>query len=309
MDFSELIIKMTMLIVLMLIGYVGARRGVFGGAFAKGLSSLVMNLFLTCSILDSVISGPQDISGAGLGHVMLVLSLVMILMYVIAIASVRLMHLNDENGPVTELSMCVVNSMFVGLPVVQEMFGSTAVLYCALSCIPFNVILYTYGIWRMKKGKNIGGGSAVQLRDIVTVPLLATVAALVIFIFGIPMPRLVREFISLTAPATVSTSMIVIGATLGSVKLSDAFREKRIYLLCFIKLIVCPLAVWLLLHFLTADPVLLATGVIVAACPTGIVVTVLALQYDYDAAYSSKGVLATVVLSMITLPVFAYFLM
>ena len=33
MDFSELIIKMTMLIVLMLIGYVGARRGVFGGAF------------------------------------------------------------------------------------------------------------------------------------------------------------------------------------------------------------------------------------------------------------------------------------
>lgn len=103
-------------------------------------------------------------------------------------------------------------------------------------------------------------------------------------------------------------SMIVIGATLGDVKLTDAFREKRVYILCLMRLVIIPAVTLFVLRMLTDNAELLASTVIMAACPSGVAVTVLALQYDYDATFTSKGVLATTVLSMVTLPVWAFIL-
>ena len=307
MDFSELIIKMVIFVALMLVGYVGARRRAFSPDFAKGLSKLVMNVFISCTILNSVMSDPPALTGAELARVMAALVLMIVISYVLGALAVPLLRLRGENAPVTELLISVMNNIFIGLPLVQEIYGAEAVLYCALSCIPYNVLLYTYGVWRLKSGSRDGGGH-MKLKDAVTPPLIATVLALMIFVFKLPVPRLIKELISTTSAATMPLSMIVIGATLGAVKLQDAFRDGRMYVLSFLKLAVSPALVWLALTALGCDGVLLASCVIFAACPSGVIVSVLALQYGYDASYSSKGVLVTTVLSMLTLPLAAYIL-
>lgn len=311
MDFSALLNKMFVFIVMMLVGYVGARKKILSKDFAKGLSTLVMNVFLTCSILNSVITEPPDLSGKDLAITMLVLTLILIVSYALSLLCVRLFHLNRDNGALNELSMSVMNNVFIGMPVAQELFGSAGALYCALNCIPFNLILYTYGVWRLKHGKGGGddGASAMRIKDVLTIPLIATFAALAIFIIQPPVPRVAAEFISTSAAATMPVSMIVIGTTLGNVNLLDTFREKRAYIISFVRLILCPLVFLLLMPILPGNNALLGTAVIIAGCPTAVVVSVLALQYDYDAAYSSKCILMTTVLSMITLPIFAYFLM
>lgn len=311
MDFSALLNKMVIFIVLMLVGYIGARRNILSKDFAKGLSTLVMNVFLTCSILNSVISDPPEFTGGELVNIMLILSLTMLISYAVAFVCVRLFRINRDNGALNELSMGVANNVFIGMPVAQELFGSAGVLYCALSCIPFNLLLYTYGVWRLKHGKGgstDAGASSMRLKDVLTIPLFATLVALVIFIIQPPIPRFISELIGTTASATMPVSMIVIGATLGNVNFLDAFREKRVYILCLVRLIICPLIVMALLSLLTSAPDLFGTSVIIAACPTAVVVSVLALQYDYEASYSSKYILASTVLSMVTLPIFCYFL-
>ena len=70
-----------------------------------------------------------------------------------------------------------------------------------------------------------------------------------------------------------------------------------------------PLLTLPVLRLITADPVLLGAMVIIAGCPSGIVVTVLAIQYGRDAEYTSKGILLDTVLSMVTLPALVYFLL
>jgi hypothetical protein len=67
--------------------------------------------------------------------------------------------------------------------------------------------------------------------------------------------------------------------------------------------------VWLLTGFLTADVVLRVTATVIAACPSGVMVSVLALQYDRDAVFASEGVLLSTVLSMVTIPVIVYIVM
>lgn len=308
MDLMNLISKMITFIVLMLVGYIGARRKLLDNTFARALSKLVMDLFLTCTIINSVISERPALSSDQLLHVMAILSLTMVIIYGGAAVFTKLLRIKGENAPVFELLVSVTNNMFIGLPIVQGLYGATAVLYCALSCIPFNILLYSYGVWRLKSGRQLADKEGMRVRDVLTIPLIATLAALVIFIFDIKLPMVLTDLITSTSAATMPVSMIVIGATLGGIPLTEAFREKQVYLICALRLVVLPILTWLILGALTQDTLLLKTCVILSACPSAVVVTVLTLQYDYDASFASKGILVTTVLSMLTLPIWALIL-
>lgn len=308
MDFSPLFAKLLTFITLMLAGYAGARKKILCPGFAKSLSWLVMDVFLSCTILNSVTSGDLDISGTQLVKVILLLSLVMLISYAFGALAARVFFKGRENTPVFELLISVMNNIFIGLPIAEALYGATAVLYCALSCIPYNLLLYSYGVWRLRSGKALGGGAAFKLKDVFTVPLFATLAALLIFIFDIQLPYILRELISTTASATMPASMIVIGATLGGVKIADGFKQRYVYLISLMRLIIVPAAVWFIVGLLSTDSMLVSTCTIIAACPSAVVVSILALQNNYDAAFSSNAVLVTTALSMISLPVWVYIL-
>ena len=56
MELSTLLGKMLVFVVLMLIGYLLARRGVITPAFTRTASSLVLNVFMVGTILNSMVS-------------------------------------------------------------------------------------------------------------------------------------------------------------------------------------------------------------------------------------------------------------
>ena len=298
MDVSVLIPKMIVFVVLMVIGYLCAKTNFAGREFTKDASKMVINVFMTATIINSVLVSDACLSGGELLQVMLVLCMSVGVCWVLAAISCRLVGLGDK-APLFELLIAVMNNMFIALPVVETLFGSQAVFYCSLSCIPFNILLYTFGIYRLQGGE---GKGSVRLRDIFSVPLLATLAALVIFLLQPPVPPVVKELASTMSAATMPLSMIVIGSSLGSVSLLDAFKKGKLYLMCVLRLLLCPLLVWLLAGLITDDLMLRVTDTIIAAAPSGVVVSVLAIQYDRDAVFTSEGVLLSTVFSMLTIP-------
>ena len=306
MDMSALLTKMVIFVVLMVIGYIGARTKLLNSEFTKAASKLTLNVFMSATIINSVIANPPQLSGAELARVMLACFVSVGFGYLLSALVVRLLPFQRERKPLMELLISVTNTMFIGVPVAEPIFGSQAVFYIAMSCIPFNVFLYTYGVWRMNQS-----GERVKLnwKDMVSVPLIATMAALLIFVLNIPMPGVVKELCSTLSAATMPMSMLVIGSSLGGVSLLDAFKEKNLYFVSLVRLVLVPLLTLPVLRLITADPVLLGAMVIIAGCPSGIVVTVLAIQYGRDAEYTSKGILLDTVLSMVTLPALVYFLL
>lgn len=306
MDLSALLTKMVIFVVLMVIGYIGARTKLLNGEFTKAASKLTLNVFMSATIINSVIANPPQLSGGELAEVMLACCVSIGLGYLLSALMVRLLPFNRERKPLMELLISVTNTMFIGVPVAEPVFGSQAVFYIAMSCIPFNVLLYTYGVWRMNQS---GERVKLHLKDMVCVPLIATVAALLIFVLDIPVPAVAKELCSTLSAATMPMSMLVIGSSLGRVSLLDAFKEKSLYFVSLMRLVLVPLLTLPVLRLITADPVLLGAMVIIAGCPSGIVVTVLAIQYGRDAEYTSKGILLNTVLSMVTLPALVYLLL
>ena len=298
MELSTLLGKMLVFAVLMLIGYLMARRGAIGPAFTRTASSLVLNVFMVGTILNSMISTGAERDLSNLPEIILMTFMMTLIGYATAWIVTRLVRIEPANAPSFEILMGVGNSMFIALPIAGALYGAYAVFIVSLSCIPFNVFLYSYGVWRIR-GTESG---KLRVKDMFSIPLIATLLGLLILVLDLSVPKVIVDIFSSLSGATMPMSMMVIGASLGSVSLLDAFRNTKLAILSAVRLILIPILTWVICRFLTDDPVLLMTCMIIAASPSAVIVSVIAIQYGRDGVFASEAVQHSTICSIVTIP-------
>ena len=306
MQMSALLTKLALFVIVILIGMIGAKKKILKADFNRGLTWLVINVFLVASIFSSVLSmDASSLSAREFGTIMLLLWVNYLLTYLISGIVIRLLPIKGEKAAQLELLMGSVNTLFITLPVVETIYGAKGAFIVALGCIPFNVIIYTYGIARLR-GSREGG---FRLKDILSAPLLATVAATLLFLLRVPVPAAVRGILSSLSAATVPLSMLLVGSSLGNIKFAKVLRDKSMILLAAERFLLAPLITFFVMKLFGVDPMLRNIMVITAATPSAIIVTALSIQNGMDGEYSSEGILVTTLLSMITLPITVYLLL
>ena len=197
MDFSILINKMIVFVVLMLVGYVLAKRGTLSPAFTRTASWLTINVFMCATIVNSGLSANLTLTAGEFGKLVLIVFVMQLIGYLVAALLTRLTPLGRERGPEFELLMSMGNSMFIALPIVDALFpGGRAVFYLSLTCLPFNVLLFPYGAWRLQSGKE---NAHLRTRDIFSIPTLAALLSLVLFLLHPPLPGALRGLIATVA--------------------------------------------------------------------------------------------------------------
>ena len=294
-----LIEKMALLVMLLALGYLCARLKLVGPEFNKGLSKLVINVFLAGMILSSVINKKLEMTGGDVAFGLLMMTLSMLICVGIGWLSPTLLRIKDGDKGMYRILAAFMNNGFMGFPLVAAVYGENAVFFASLSNIPFNLLLYTAGVMLLQKGDK---NTKFSIKSVINVPIVATLIAVVIFIFEIPMPKLVDDVADTLSAATVPLSMMCVGLSLGSVSLKEALMQPRLYGISLVRLLICPLAVWLVLRIFITNPVILGTIVILSACPSAIICTILGIQYGRDGVESSEAIFISTMLSMITIP-------
>lgn len=305
MEMGLIVSKMLMLLILLIIGYICARLNVTNKEFNKVASKVTINVFFFAMIISSVSNKEIPMTGKELAFGIGMMFAYMLISLVIALLMPRVFRIKDGDIGMYQLLVGFMNTSFIGFPVIQAMYGEKAVFYAATSGIPFNLAMYTLGIFLLNKNRS--GGVKLSVKNMLTPPLIATVISIFIFGFNIHIPDFIDETCDLMAGAAIPLSMFVVGSSLGDVSLKEAFAEKRMYLLSFVRLILCPLVVWLLLKPIISNQVMLGTVVILAATPMPVIATILGIQYGRDGVESSKGIFLSTVLSMLTMPAIIYF--
>ena len=202
MELSTLLGKMLVFAVLMLIGYLMARRGVIGPAFTRTASSLVLNVFMVGTILNSMISTGAERDLSNLPEIILMTFVMTLIGYATAWLVTRLVRIEPANAPSFEILMGVGNSMFIALPIAGALYGAYAVFIVSLSCIPFNVFLYSYGVWRIR-GTETG---KLRVKDMFSIPLIATLLGLLILLLNLSVPKVIVDIFSSLSGATMPMS-------------------------------------------------------------------------------------------------------
>jgi len=293
---------MAMLVIFMAIGFICAKTGVTNAESNKYSSKLVMNVFLVCTILNSVINIEPSFSSKEIWIFFGLVCLGFFVMGLIAWFFPPLMGIKGNDIGISRAICIFMNSSFVGIPVVEILYGSEAVFYLSLTNIPFNLLLYSIGLSQI----NSSDSQKFSWKQMINGPIISTFVALLIFIFRFPVPTLISDTLSTMSGATIPMSMLVIGTSLGGIPIKKGLGDWRVYALSLVKLIVCPIAVWAVLSLLTTNALMIGIMVIIAACPTAMVLTVVCIDCGKDESLSSRCIFVSTVLSAITIPLIAW---
>ncbi|MCM1127044.1 MAG: AEC family transporter [Lachnospiraceae bacterium] len=307
--------QMAVLFLLMGIGYLCSLKGIITDEVSKKLSAIVVNVANPALVLSGAL-GEEKIQGEEL--LMTIIIIIVVYLALLLTAQILPALLRVEKGSRgTYKAMTVFSNIgFMGFPVVAALYGNGAILYAALFTIPYNILIYTYGISSMSAGEkeqtageSETSGMSFLLGRILNVGVIACIVTMIIYFFRIPVPKVAADTITHLSNLTAPLSMMVIGASLASINLKKLFMDVRLLLFSAIKLLLIPMAGMLVIRQFVNNEIICGVCLVMLATPVGSMTAMLAQQYDGDYEMASKGVALTTILSVATIPLVSMLVM
>ena len=305
MDILPVTDSIIILFLLMGIGFAASKAKFLDRSGSKALSSFLVNIALPCLV---VISMQIPVNPQTMEKTCTTLTLALIFFAIsilIAVIVPLFMPAKYSERGVFSFMLVFSNLGFMGIPVTQAIFGTDAVFYTTLFMLPFNLLVFTIGILMLRPDMRMN----FNPRLFVNPGIIASVIGMLFFFTGISIPSPVYDVMDYLGSTTTPLAMVVTGALLAMMPLSNLFSDYRIYILSAFRLLIIPVIVYLVISPYATDPVIFAIPVLLAAMPAAANSVILAEEYNADSTLASKGVFITTLLSIVTIPLLAVILM
>lgn len=297
--------QMLILFLIMLTGMVCRKIGIFSDDMVKKLSKLVLNIANPAVILASAVSSGNNITGNNLA-VTGILSLTMFAsLIIIAHFIPPLIRAQKSDFGVYKCMTIFGNIGFMGLPLVSAIFGPDATLYVAIFQLPFNVLIYTYGVYVLRKDSQDGDNEITvsPMKDILNIGVISCLIAIVLFFTKLPVPYFITKTLDYLGSLTAPLSMMIIGDSLTKINIKSLLKNIQLLSYCIIKLLILPIAGTLIARLAGIDGTLLGVFVVMMATPAGTMNAMLSQQYGGNYKLASEGVALSTLLSIFTIAV------
>lgn len=290
--------QMLVLFAYMLIGYWGCKKGKIDEAAGSKISWLVVNVATPMMIISTVVNGDGKIEGKMLA-VTAVLATCLFIGVLLFAQLIPIVFKEKEDAGEFKLMTLFSNVGFMGFPLIQAAYGNDALLYGAIFLVPYNIMLYTYGVNVVDKR----GNKTFNLKKVLNAGVIACFLAITIYLLGIPVPRFVKSLSSGLSNLNAPLSMIVIGISLTKTSLKQLFCDVKMLGFAFVKLIVVPiLGIMIVKMFITSE-ILLSVSMVMLATPCGALNAMMTEQGGGNYERVANGVALTTVLSVATIPI------
>lgn len=287
------VIIMTLLI---LAGIICYKTNIISSEASKSISSLVL---MVVNPIVIIVSYQVDFDKKLLKGLLLALVFSVISMAVAIILSHIFLRKKSERLSLERFSCVYSNCGFMGIPLVNGVYGAEGVFYLTAFMTVFNILVWTHGVFIMKgefRGKMI-------VQAVKTPAVIATVLGFVLFILKISLPQTLFQTLSFLADMNTPLAMIAAGVTIAQTNILKSLKNVRLYLVSLISLIAVPAVTSLILCFIPADSVVAGTVILASACPAAATGTLFAIRFKKDSFYASELFAVTTLLSIATLPV------
>jgi malate permease and related proteins len=287
-----------LILVMLVVGMLAARSGVFANNAAEVLNRFVLYVCLPAAVLKFAPRLQFDLSLLGL----IAVPWIVLLVSAAAVhALARLLRFSEGERAVLLLCVPLGNTSFLGYPLVQAMLGDAALPHAVVyDQFGSFLILSSWGLWVLAR---YGGDAPPRLRDIGLrvlrfPPFLALLLALSVMPAEPPAP--IAALLSRLADALLPVVAMAVGL---SVRLRLP-REELAPLASglVLKLLLMPALAWLLLPVLGLAGVQAQTAVLETAMPPMITAGALAISHGLAPRLAAALVGYGIVLSLISLP-------
>lgn len=297
MSLTTIIIQQAVIMLFLItIGIVIFKVGLLTKQGSKELSSLVIKVVNPIVILmayqremdEKLVKGLLIAFGLSLGAFLIT----------IAIAYILIRKKEGTDFNIDRFSIIYTNCGFMGIPLVNALFGDEGVFYLTAFITLFNILIWTHGLVVIS-GK---GSFKAVIKAFLSPSLIAVAVGIIMFAFQIMLPEILAEGLNFVKELNTPLAMFVAGATIAQTNILKALKKPRIYIITVVKLLVVPIVVLILFSFIPVDDIIKLTVVVAMAAPTATICTLFCLEYDKNSLYAAEIFAVTTLASMITLP-------
>ena len=269
----------------------------------RTVSRLAFYIFSPCLVFNSVYH--SELSSGEFGRMALFTLCVIALMALLALLVGLGLRLERRLLATLVVAAVFVNGGNYGLALNQFAFGSEAVARAVVYYVISTLCVYTVGVTAAALGHQ---PLRAALAQVLTVPAVyGLILAGGLRALGWELHPALDRAVSLLSQAAIPVMLVVLGLQLAEARTWPHARLGLIGVAAFLQLVVAPLAGLGLAGALGLTGVTRQAAVLEAAMPTAVITTILAVEYKLDSALVTGAVLASTLLSPLTLtPLIAY---
>ena len=305
MDYSAFLSVIATLFVLMLLGFVLGKLKILDEVASKKFSRLILTIAQPCLIIASLTKLEFSrenlflgLSAFGMGFAF---HLFMVLLAFLLVRGFR--DLDEQK--LSEFSMVFGNIGFLGLPILDSLFGDVGLFMGAFFVASFNVLIWTLGIVILAKGRD---DIKVTVKKIFlnygTVPCAI---GLIIFLSGITLPTFATTTLNYLGNLCTPVSTLIIGGLIARSPIKELLLSGKTYFTALSKLVIMPSVICVIMKLIGFSDLWIIVVTTVTAMPSATTVSMMAETYNIKPAYSARAVGMSSVLSILTMPLIIKF--
>ena len=286
------------LLCLVLVGIIVAKLGIVDQHTRMSLNELLLNVFLPCTILNSFFNTDGSLLFSLL-TILIISAGILALCFVLS----KLLYIKADSRQKKVLlyATLISNAIFLGMPIVENIYGAGSPVYVSAYLLPSRIAVWTAGVAIFSSGK-------VSVKKMLLHPcMVATYLGLIVLFMRIKPPVLVYRLVSNLGNCNTPVAMLVVGNVLAAIDPRKIITKLTVYY-TFIRLLLVPFLVMLILHFVRVDPMIMGISVILSGMPTGPTTAILADKYKVDSELACKIIFISTFLSIFTTPLLAWLL-
>ena len=301
MGFSAIYNQITILFLLIIVGYVCGKLQIITKSMIQDFTTFILQVATPALIIGGMII-PRTSEKLKASIVILIISFSIYAgSFVFGNLVTKIINPTQSQKGIFRFALMFSNTVFMGFPVIQTIFGSEAIFYTAIYNIPFNMLVYTVGIALVSTKKET---YRINIKALINPGVIASITGFIIFVLAIPVPEVIKGVLDLIGSVTTPISMLVIGAMLSALPISKMFNNWRLYIISIIRVLVLPLIVYLVLKVILPidDVMLIGVPVIITAMPVAANAALIVQEYGSEPEVASQCVFISTLISVISIP-------
>lgn len=292
--------QVVIMALLILTGVICFKTKIINQESAKSLSSLVL---MVVNPIIIIVSYQVPYEKKLLKGLLLSLLFSLISTIIAILLSQVFLRKKGKNLSLERFAAIYSNCGFMGIPLVNGVYGAEGVFYLTAYVTIFNILVWTHGVFMMKESFNF----KLIVQALKTPAVIATFLGFILFICGITIPKTLFETLSFLSDMNTPLAMLAAGATIAQTNIVKSIKNPRLYIVSVIKLLAVPAATAVILWLLHTDSIVAGTIILASACPAAATGTLFAIRFKKDSLYASELFAVTTLLSIGTLPLVMWF--
>ena len=231
------------------------------------------------------------------------------LMHIIGGLLARVLNLSREKGAVFTTTFTFNNTMFIGLPINQIVFGHDGLPYLFTFYLVTIVMFWSLGAYTLCSA-SASGGRSFSVKKIFSPGLIGVLIGCVLAETGWKLPVILETSLSYLGDVCVPLSLLVIGSNLAR-SLKGGLQRITVdqIMIMVAKFVLHPLIIWGAFTLLGVSGLPLKVFILTASLPCHAQTAIMAEFYDLEGEYASNLVSLSTLISLVTIPVYASILL